>query len=118
MARDFRPTIFDYTYDAAKGTVPDFLGMDADINAGGPGRGYFSLLAWRPNPMVHLLGTFEDYNTTEPKLYLGVTESGLVEKMSFRAFYVKRDIGEPDPNYPDVLGKQRPSLFRRSVPTR
>ena len=107
----FRPTIFDYTYDAAKGTVPDFLGMDADTNADGPGRGYFSLLAWRPNPMVHLLGTFEDYNTTEPKLYLGVTESGLVEKMSFRAFYVKRNIGEPDPDYPDVLGSKDPDFF-------
>ena len=112
----FRPTIFDYTYDAAKGVVPDFLGMDADTNVGEPGRGYFSLLAWRPTPMVHLLGTFEDYNTTEPKLYLGVTESGLVEKMSFRAFYVKRDIGEPDPDYPAAQGSKDPifleDLFR------
>ena len=53
----FRPTIFDYTYDAAKGVGRDFPGLDADANTTGPGRGYFSLLAWRPTPMVHLLGT-------------------------------------------------------------
>jgi hypothetical protein len=111
----FRPTIFDYTYDAAKGVIPDFLGMDADTNVDELGRGYFSLLAWRPTPMVHLLGTFEDYNTIDPKLYLGVTESGLVEKMSFRAFYVKRDIGEPDPDYPDALGSKDPAFFEDLV---
>lgn len=106
----FRPTIFDYTYDTAKGVGPNFLGMDANVT--GPGRGFFSLLAWRPTPMVHVLGTFEDYNTTEPKLYLGATESGLVEKMSFRAFYVKRDIGEPDPGYPDAQGSEDPVFFK------
>lgn len=107
----YRPTIFDYTYDAAKANVPDFLGKDTDTQIDGPGRGFFSLLAWRPTPMVHLLGTFEDYNTTEPKLYIGVTESGLVDKMSFRAFYVKRNIGEPDTGYPDGIGSKDPLFF-------
>lgn len=111
FGESFRPTIFDYTYDAVKADVPGFLGMDEDTQIDGPGRGYFSLLAWRPTPMVHLLGTFEDYNTTDPKLYLGVTEAGLVDKMSFRAFYVKRNIGEPDAGYPDEMGSKDPFFF-------
>ena len=44
-------------------------------------------------------------------MYLGATESGLVDKMSFRAFYVKRDIGEPDPGYPDARGSEDPVFF-------
>ena len=118
----FQPTVFDYTYEAAKGsnaaaTAPDFLGAvkesDTDLgtSADEGRRGYFSMLAWRPIPKVHLMGTFEDYNTTEPKLYIGVTESGLVEKMSFRAFYVKRNIGEPDPGFPAAPDSEDPAFF-------
>ena len=45
----FYPTIFDYTYDAAKGVGPDFLGMEED---GEPQarRGYFSMIAVRAIP--------------------------------------------------------------------
>ena len=54
------------------------------------------MIAVRPIPQVNFITTFEDYTNTEPKLYLGITESGVVERMSFRAFYLKRNIGEPD----------------------
>jgi hypothetical protein len=99
----FQPTIFDYTYDSAK---PDFLGMNDDDD-GEAKQGYFSMLAVKPISKVDFLATFEDYTTTEPKLYAGITESGLVDKLSFRAFYVKRNIGEPDKK-----GSEDPGFFK------
>jgi hypothetical protein len=108
----FIPTIFDYTYEAATAaTAPDFLGLEMDDDKGESRRGYFALAAWRPIPKVDLLGTFEDYTNSDPKLYLGLTESGLVERLSLRAFYVKRNIGEPDPGYPDAEGSEDPGFF-------
>ena len=106
----FHPTIFDYTYDAAKGVAPDFLGMD-EADADQARQGYFSMVAVRPIPQVNLIATFEDYTNTEPKLYLGITESGIAERTSFRAFYVKRNIGEPDPGFPEKEGSKDPSFF-------
>ena len=106
----FYPTIFDYTYDAAKGIAPDFLGMDEE-KADQARQGYFSMIAVRPVPQVNFITTFEDYTNTEPKLYLGITESGVVERMSFRAFYLKRNIGEPDPGFPEKEGSKDPSFF-------
>ena len=108
----FHPTIFDYTYDVAKGVGPDFLGMDEDDNEGQARQGYFSMLAVRPIAQVNFLATFEDYTTTEPKLYAGITESGLVDWLSFRAFYVKRNIGEPDPGFPEKEGSEDPGFFK------
>ncbi len=106
----FYPTIFDYTYDAAKGVAPDFLGMDENDEVQAR-RGYFSMIAVRPVPQVNLIATFEDYTNTEPKLYAGITESDLAERTSFRAFYVKRNIGEPDPGFPWKEGSKDPSFF-------
>ena len=108
----FHPTIFDYTYDAAKGTGPDFLGMDEDDDEDKPKRGYFSMLTMRQIAQVDFLAVFEDYTTTEPKLYAGITESGLVDRLSFRAFYVKRNIGEPDPGFPEKEGSEDPGFFK------
>ena len=107
----FYPTIFDYTYDAAKGVGPDFLGMEED---GEPQarRGYFSMIAVRAIPQVDFIATFEDYTTTEPKLYVGITESGIANRVSFRAFYVKRNIGEPDPGFPEQAGSEDPDFFQ------
>ena len=90
------PSVFDYTYESAKSLspepdMPQFLGLEANTE---PRRGFFSQLIWHPLPQVHFMGTFEDYTNTEPKLYLAVTESGLVPRFSLRAFYTKRDIGE------------------------
>ena len=108
----FYPTIFDYTYDAAKGIAPDFLGMEEDEGEDQARRGYFSMIAVRPVPQVNLIATFEDYTNTEPKLYAGITESGIAERTSFRAFYVKRNIGEPDPGFPRERREQRSEFFR------
>ena len=112
----FQPTLFDYTYDAAKGIGPDFLGLDTDDNEGESRQGYFSLLAWRLFSKIDFFATFEDYTTTEPKLYAGITESGLSDRWSFRAFYVKHNIGEPDPGFPAKAGSKDPEfvedLFR------
>ena len=108
----FYPTIFDYTYGAAKGTGPDFLGMAEDGDEGQARRGYFSMLAMRSIAKIDFLIAFEDYTTTEPKLYAGITESGLVDRLSFRAFYVKRNIGEPDPGFPEKEGSEDPGFFK------
>ena len=90
------PSVFDYTYESAKSLspepdMPQFLGVAADT---GPRRGFFSQFIWHPLPQIHFLGTLEDYTHSQPKLYMGVTESGLVPRLSLRAFYTKRDIGE------------------------
>ena len=112
----FQPTLFDYTYDAAKGIGPDFSGLAADDDEGESRHGYLSLMAWRLFSKLDLLVTFEDYTTTEPKLYAGITESGLFDRLSFGAFYVKRNIGEPDPGFPNEVGSEDPEfvedLFR------
>ena len=90
------PSVFDYTYESAKSLTPEpdmpqFLGVETNAE---PRRGFFSQLIWHPLPQIHFMGTFEDYTNTEPKLYMAVTESGLVPRFSVRAFYTKRDIGE------------------------
>jgi hypothetical protein len=111
----FLPTVFDYTYESAKQGVPivgvpQFLGRESE-KKGEAKRGFFSMLAWQPVSKFHLLGTFEDYDNSEPKLYAGITESGVVPQMSFRAFYTKRDIGEPDAGYPEKKGSKDPNFF-------
>ena len=108
----FYPTIFDYTYNAAKDVGPDFLGLDENDNEGKPKRGYFSMLAMSLGEKIDFLAIFEDYTTTEPRLYAGITESGLVGRLSFRAFYVKRNIGEPDPGFPEQEGSEDPGFFQ------
>ena len=106
----FYPTIFDYTYDAAE-DIPDFWGMEEEDDEAPARRGYFSMIAVRPIPQVNFITTFEDYTNTEPKLYAGITESGIAQRASFRAFYVKRNIGEPDPGFPEEEGSKDPSFF-------
>ncbi len=112
FGEQFYPTIFDYTYDAAKGVAPDFLGMGEEAGEAQARRGYFSMMAVRPIPQVNLITSFEDYTNTEPKLYVGITESGISRRTSFRAFYVKRNIGEPDPGFPAEEGSQDPNFFQ------
>ena len=90
------PSVFDYTYESAKSLspepgMPQFLGLETNTE---PRRGFFSQFIWHPLPQIHFLGTLEDYTNSEPKLYMGITESGFVPRFSVRAFYTKRDIGE------------------------
>ena len=92
------PSVFDYTYESAKSLspepdMPQFLGLAAPTE---PKRGFYSQLIWQPLPQIHFLGTLEDYTNTEPKLYMGTTVSELVPRLSLRAFYTKRDIGDGD----------------------
>ena len=116
----FYPTIFDYTYDADKDVGPEFLGVDEDTDLGmgedddegKPKRGYFSMLAVRLGEKVDFVTIFEDYTTIEPKLYAGITESELVDRLSFRVFYVKRNIGKPDPGFPEQEGSEDPDFFQ------
>ncbi len=82
------PSVFDYTYETG---TPEFWGYEKTDEAR---NGYFTQLIWQPMPQIHLLGAFERYNNDTSKLYLGVKESGLVPRLSFRAFYTKRNIGE------------------------
>ena len=108
----FIPTVFDYSYQAsAVDSVPVFLGLSEDQDKGKERYGYFSMFAWQPIPMLHIFGAFEDYNISYPKLYAGITESGIIQKMSFRAFYGKRDLGEPDIGYPVAQDSEDPSLL-------
>jgi hypothetical protein len=96
------PTIFDYTYEALKGQAldpagpssPDFEGKGEEVK-GQALRSFYSMLLFQPLKNVSLLGTIENYSRTEPKMYLGVTEDGLIPKLSFRAFYTKSRIGQP-----------------------
>ena len=108
----FYPTIFNYTYDAVKGVGPDFLGLAGDDGEGQERRGYFSMIAVRAIPQVDFIATFEDYTTAEPKLYVGITESGISDRLSFRAFYIKRNIGEPDPGFPEKAGSEDPDFIQ------
>lgn len=92
------PSVFDYTYESAKSLSPDpyqpqFLGLETTLDTERR-RGFFSQFIWRPIPQLHLFTTLEDYSNSSPKLYLGITETGLISRLSVRAFYAKRDIGE------------------------
>ncbi len=94
------PSVFDYTYESAKSLSPDsyqsqFLGLETTTNMERR-RGFFAQLIWRPIPQINLFTTLEDYDNSSPKLYLGITETGLVSRLSLRAFYAKRDIGEEE----------------------
>lgn len=90
------PSVFDYTYESAKSLspepdMPQFLGLAENTE---PKRGFFTQLIWHPLPQFHFLGTLEDYTNSQPKLYMGVIGTELVPRLSLRAFYTKRDIGE------------------------
>ena len=113
------PSVFDYTYESAKSLspepdMPQFFGLETNTE---PRRGFFSQLIWHPMPQIHFMGTFEDYTNTEPKLYMAVTESGLVPRLSLRAFYTKRDIGEDGETnfFGDLFDLDEKSAFSMEV---
>ena len=82
------PAVFDYTYESG---TPVFWGYETDSEAR---HGFFTQLIWQPMPQIHFLGAYENYDNNTSKIYLGVKESGLVPRLTFRAFYTKRNIGE------------------------
>ena len=113
------PSIFDYTYESAKllspaSDMPDFLALETDNERRW---GFFSQLIWKPGEHFHFFGTFEDYNTSSPKLYVAVAEAGLVPRLRVQALYTKRDIGEGDETnfFADLFNLDEKSAFRLEV---
>ena len=99
LGEKFLPTIFDHNYDVS---APTFLGLD-EKKDGVSRNGFYSLITSHILPKVNLIGTFESYSDGDPKMYLGVSEDGLIDKLSLRAFYTKRNIGQ---KYIDNDGKE------------
>ena len=113
------PSVFDYTYESAKWLapepdIPDFLDLKTNTEQR---RGFFSQFIWKPGEHLHFFGTFEDYNTGSPKLYMVVSESGLVPRLRVRALYTKRDIGEGDETnfFADLFNLDEKSAFRLEI---
>ena len=109
------PSVFDYTYESAKSlspepNMPQFLGLEAATK---PRRGFYTQLIWQPLPQIHFLGTLEDYTNINPKFYMGTTVSELAPRLSLRAFYTKRDIGEGGETnfFPDLFDLDEKSAF-------
>ena len=117
FGKEFIPTIFDYNYDIL---APIYLGLDENKD-GASKNGFYSLITSYILPKVNLIGTFESYSGSDPRMYLGVSEDGLIDKLSFRAFYTKRNIGqkykdqdgtEVDPNFfEDITRLDEKSAF-------
>lgn len=82
------PAVFDYTYETG---MPEFWGYETNSEVR---RGFFTQLICQPTPQIHFLGAYENYDNNTSKIYLGIIESGLVPRLTFRAFYTKRNIGE------------------------
>ncbi|MCG9127361.1 hypothetical protein JT359_07125 [Candidatus Poribacteria bacterium] len=86
------PSVFDYTYESG---MPVFWGLGTDIEAR---RGFFTQLIWHPLKQLHFLTAFENYNNNTSKIYLGISESGLIPRLGLRAYYTKRNIGYDNDN--------------------
>ncbi len=113
------PSVFDYTYESAKSLapepdMPDFLDFETSNEQR---RGFFSQFIWKPGEHLHFFGTFEDYNNSSPKLYMVVSQSGLVPRLRVRALYTKRDIGEGDETnfFADLFNLDEKSAFRLEI---
>ena len=111
----YMPSIFDYTYHSVKSLSPEpdmqeFLGRETPV---GPRHGFYTQFFWRPTANIYFLGTLEDYNISNPKLYMAVTGAELIPRFSFRALYTKRDIGEgEDTNFfTDLFNLNEKSAF-------
>ena len=120
LGEGYIPSVFDYTYESAKLSPPepdmtDFLEFETTYEQ--QIRGFFSQFVWKPGPDLHFFGAFEDYNNSSPKLYMVVSESGLVPRLKFRALYTKRDIGEgEDTNFfADLFDLDEKSALRLEV---
>ena len=116
LGEAYVPSVFDYTYEAAKSLAPepDMPGFLDRETSNEQRQGFFSQFIWNPREHLHLFGTFEDYNNSSPKLYMGVSASGLVPRLRVRAFYTKRDIGDGDETnfFADLFNLNEKSAFR------
>ena len=119
LGEGYIPSIFDYTYESAKSLAPepemsDFLDLETSNEQR---RGFFSQFIWKPGEHFHFFGTFEDYNNSSPKLYMVVSESGLVPRLRVRLLYTKRDIGAGDETnfFADLFNLDEKSAFRLDI---
>ena len=92
------PSVFDYTYHSAKllspePDTPEFLGFETTVEQR---HGFYTQIFLRPIPKLQFLGTLEDYNISNPKLYMAVAGIDLIPRFGFRLLYTKRDIGEAE----------------------
>ncbi|MBM3236974.1 hypothetical protein FJZ31_11845 [Candidatus Poribacteria bacterium] len=94
----FQPTPFDYTYEASK---------PLKFTAKGQQKGIYSLLAYNLPQKIWGAIAYEDYNLSDPNLYGEIVEIGLIDKMSLRAFYVKRGIED----FKDIFDLDEKSAF-------
>ncbi|MFH0766443.1 MAG: hypothetical protein V2A61_08510, partial [Calditrichota bacterium] len=94
----FQPTPFDYTYEASK---------PLEFTSKGQQRGIYSLLTYNLPQKIWGAIAYEDYNLSDPNLYGEVVEIGLIDKMSLRAFYVKRGIE----GFKDIFDLDKKSAF-------
>ncbi len=111
----YTPSVFDYTYESAKllstePDMPEFLGLETSVEER---RGFYTQLFLRPTPEIQFLGTFEDYNISDPKLYMAVTALDVIPRFGFRLVYTKRDIGERDDRnfFTDLFNLNEKSAF-------
>ena len=111
----YTPSVFDYTYESAKTLSPDpympeFLGLETNVEQR---HGFYTQLFLRPTPQIQFLGTLEDYDIGDPKLYMAVAGIDLIPRFGFRLLYTKRDIGEgEDTNFlTDLFNLNEKSAF-------
>ena len=92
----FQPTIFDYTYEFSKPVIIDAEGRESK-------HGIYSLLTYYLPEKIAIAATYEDYDGPspfgDPKIYGELIETGLIDRMSLQASYLKRGIK----NFDDIF---------------
>jgi len=111
----FRPTLFNYTYEHEKTQICQIADGE-DVRCGvefnqDPLKGIYSQLNYNLMNKIFLAGAYEDYDNREPNLYLQITESGLVEKLSFSALYTKNKIED----FEDIFDLDEKSLLAMRI---
>jgi len=107
----FQPTPFDYTYEFFKSNPEQVR----NATEGRATKGIYSLLTYSLMQKIALIATFEDYDGEGefgiPKVYGELRESNLIEKVSLRAFYVKRGIED----FEDIFDLDDKSAFTLKI---
>lgn len=119
----FRPTIFNYTYEHEKTLICNAEddqqpnGEDDEAPRCGlkfnddPLKGIYSQLTYSLMNKIFLNGAYENYDNRNPNLYVQLTESGLVEKVSFSALYTKNQIE----GFSDIFDLDEKSLLTMRI---
>ena len=97
----FRPTVFNYTYEYEKAQEWGLQFNDEAL------KGIYSQLTYSLMNKIFLTGAYEDYDNRDPNLHVQLTETGLVEKVSFRGLYTKDQIED----FGDIFDLDEKSLL-------